>query len=49
MVQCMVLLPHGAYDPHVSVSFLPRAHPLPSTPVSGTIIRGTPKTPNLSW
>jgi hypothetical protein len=31
MVQCMVLLPHDAYGPHVSVSFLPRAHPLPST------------------
>jgi hypothetical protein len=34
MVQCMVLLPHDAYDPHVSVSFIPRAHPLPSTSAS---------------
>jgi hypothetical protein len=31
---CTVLPPHGAYDPHVSVSFLPRARPLPSTPAS---------------
>jgi hypothetical protein len=31
---CTVLPPHDVYDPHVSVSLLPRARPLPSTPAS---------------